>query len=62
MSEFLEGEICGINSCISVIKHNPNSSLKDVEEKLRSMLDQLSVGLSEDVRKSYLIMEEKENE
>ena len=59
MSDFLEGELCGVNSCISIIKCNPNSSLKEIEKKLRSMIDQLSVGLSKEVKNSYLIDEEE---
>lgn len=55
-SVFIEGEIAGINAVIGLLKHNPGISIDELDLRLRSMIDQFGVGLSDDVRRSYLIM------
>lgn len=52
-SGYLEGEICGINACINVCKHNQSKTCLELENIFREMLSQFSAALSEDVKKSY---------
>jgi len=53
---FIEGEIAGLNAVISLLKHDPSISIDDLGLRIRSMIDQFSTGLSDDVKRSYLIM------
>ena len=53
---FIEGEIAGLNAVISLLKHNPSISIDDLDLRIRSMIDQFSTGLSDDIKRGYLIM------
>jgi len=53
-SEFLEGELCGVRACLSVLEHEPGISNEDLLGRLRNMIYQLSLGLDEVVANSYL--------
>lgn len=54
MSDYHRGKLHGINDCIAVCKHNPELKAKDVEKKLRNMIDQLEAMIGDDVQKNYL--------
>lgn len=51
---FLEGEVCGVRACLNIVEHESRSSNEDLAEIFRNMIDQLLLGVGEDVSKSYL--------
>ena len=45
---YWKGKLHGVNDCIAVCKCNPELKAKDIEKKLRNMIDKLEVMLGDD--------------
>lgn len=61
-SGFVEGELCGVRAVLSVLEHEPGISVDDLKGRLRCMIDQLGVGLSDDARRSYLLNDKEDDD
>lgn len=55
MSDFIEGELFGVDVAIKFLKLNSKLSSAEIIEKLESIKEQLGLGLSEEIRRTYLI-------
>ncbi len=55
MGDLLLSQLEGVNACIRVCRANPDLSGFELLDKFLALRDQISVGLSDDVKKTYLL-------